>query len=189
MSDPTTTIDHTTGNGFAIPIPEAEQQQIDQLYEGPDWLRSGSIEPPRAPGEFFSEQAYYADAFRRNEPQLADHLGLSPTQLREERAAFAGTIRDAGLDPEVGNKIHDALTAARIAGNRATDGLEEMNTQTRRLLREQFGEEDAADLLVRVQKFARSQPKLAEILRTGTVGSNPDIIEALAWHVRRHGIR
>jgi hypothetical protein len=52
-----------------------------------------------------------------------------------------------------------------------------------------LGQKEAEDLLDRTQRFVRSHPALAAILKSNAIGSRPDIVEAIASVVHSTGWR
>lgn len=131
-------------------------------------------------------------AFEQRRDDLAVGLGLDTTKIAAREADFTDVMRQTGLDPHVvGTPLYDLLTSAELAEQRGAEAVDvqPLNEESRRLLRETYGAKDAEDLLARAQSFVASQPKLAAMLRTRGIGSQPKVVAMLVEHVRVHDYR
>ena len=177
----------TEQTGFA-PATADEKRITDALY----------ATPATPATEFYPIENTLKPVFDANLPKLADRTGVSLQAQAAERREFAALMRSSGLheSPTTAAVLHTAWTEARLAGAQpgadeaeADAALATLNENTRRALCEEYGEVDAEALLQRVQAFVRRTPKLAEILRIGTVGSRLDVIQGLIEHVHRVNFR
>ena len=172
--------------------PESTQEKSteDVLFGG----------PPRHPvkaGEqstrdvLFPVENALRPAFRQQEAKWHDVMGLTSDERRRTQAAMTEDIERLGIDPHVdGAHLVDALAEADVQDYR---GVEEDHAQydadaaeTRRTLREQYGQERGDRILQATRDFiAEKTPRLHERIAQRGLGSRPDIALPLCEHVRK----
>ena len=175
----------TTHDTSAGPAPTTHEELAATLYDA----------PVETSGELYPIESAIKTDLDANETKLQDRLGLSPDDQAAERRQFLDTMRETKLDEDARTVLllHKAWTEARLADAPGTDDpaepaeLAEMNKETRKELRLRYGTK-VHGLRERTQAFVRQHPLLSQILGTGTVGSQLDVIEALIQHVQRHGL-
>jgi hypothetical protein len=134
-------------------------------------------------------------------PELWNATGANTALRQQLRTTFAD-IGKIGLPDGVVAQIADAHVDALLAGSRVmnddeTDAaavalerqIQANNVELREQFAKRYGPKDGEQLLERTQRFVRSHPKLAAILKENGIGSRIDIVEAIAGHVFSNGIR
>lgn len=183
---------------FANKLTADEQKALKTHYDG---NAAQPLSSSGAPGEFYSHSVPVA-LFDQREPELATVVGMPRAERQQLRSTIASIARDTQLPDVAVAKVVDALIDTRVAGTRVLTDAEAEADEVARLqqiqknneeLREQFakhyGAKDGEQLLERTQRFVRSHPKLAAILKENGIGSRPEIVEAIAAHVFSNGIR
>jgi len=177
--------------------PTAEEQKaLDTLYD----RNAAQPLPPPAPGEFYSHSVPVA-LFDQRESELASVVGMPRAERQQLRSTIA-EIGKIGLPDVAVAQIVDAHINSLVAGTRVlTDAeaeadevarlqlIQKNNEELREKFAKQYGVKDGEQLLERTQRFVRSHPKLAAILKENGIGSRPEIVEAIAAHVFSNGIR
>jgi hypothetical protein len=184
--------DDTPSADFAPESPE-QQKTLDTLYDAPKPL------PPPRNGALTS-YTLHGEILKRRGPELSAQLG-------EDIAAQAG--RGSRYDV-MGRDLPDNLTAMLMEAEISADlsvahvkteaeaeadtttlmrQIQANNAELRERFAQQYGARDGEELLARTQRFVRSRPLLAGIMKKNGIGSRPDIVEAVAAFVFSSGWR
>jgi hypothetical protein len=143
--------------------------------------------------------SFLAAQIDRRQNDLFDGAGWTQDEFASFKRDALDVQRSTGLDEQtsamIARKFVDGLLAARRTPDPAKHAAETdqasdaNNAQIRSTLRLRYGARQAEDLLARSQKFARSHPALSETLKAFGVGSDPEVVLAVADHVRRTNYR
>lgn len=161
------------------------------LYDSPKAL-------PIEPGEFYS-RSWITDPIERRGADLWAARGDGAAALAQTKSLFVDIAKrtqlpeglvvrlaEAHIDGELGDvRVVDDPDAAVIAEERR---VAEWTAESRAALRETYGK-DGEQMLQRVQKFVRSHPPLAKVLRARGLGSRPDVVRDIAAFVFSTGYR
>jgi hypothetical protein len=156
------------------------------------WKSDAPAVEPAEQKEMYPTEVALRSVFTDRASEVADVLGLDATQRAARESAFTEVIRSTGLDPlTVGEPLYRRFTDAEIADRRGADApdVQALDEESRRLLREAYGAEDAENLLARTRAFVAQHPKLAATLRTRGLGSQPEVVRLLVEHVRATNFR
>lgn len=173
-----------------------EQKALDRVY---DRNAAVPLPPPTAKGAMYSWSPGAAVLDRRDAELFSD-AGLGTAERQQLRSTFA-EIGKIGLPDSVVAQIAEGHIDALLAATRVKTDAEAEADETVHLqqiqannaeLREQFarkyGARDGEKLLERTQRFVRSHPKLADLLKENGLGSRIEIVEAVAAHVFSNGL-
>lgn len=153
-------------------------------------------ESDRAPGgksesvqdAFFREGALgpngtYASVMRDGIRTLTDRYGFSPEDAEECRRDLAELFYDLDASPQEAAQIFDAIVRhlKEIPDERTAESWE---TETRRRLRESFGN-DAPNRLKATQEHLSANKQFTGLLARSGVGSHPDVASLLIDLVHR----
>ena len=170
------------------PVPADTQRALDKLYDG------NAAQPPHS----YSPAIEVID---RRDRELFSEAGLDATQRAQLRQTYT-EIGRIGLPDGVVAQIANADMDTRVAATRVKSDadadaaalaqdqqIQANNAELREKFVAQYGAKDGEQLLERTQRFVRSHPKLAAILKENGIGSRIDIVEGIAAHVFSNGIR
>ena len=124
---------------------------------------------------------------------------------KNRQSATRRTITRAGnigLPDGVVAQIADAHVDALLAGARVMNDdeadaaavalerqIQANNVELREQFAKRYGAKDGEQLLERTQRFVRSHPKLAAVLKENGIGSRPEVVSAISEHVFSIGYR
>ena len=177
--------------------PAEEQRTLDRVY---DRNAAEPLPPPTAKGAMYSWSPGTAVLDRRDAELFSDAgLGTAERQqLRSTYAEFGRIGLPDGVIAQIAEGHVDSLLAAtRVKSDADADAdalaadqrITANNAELREKFARQYGAKDGEQLLERTDRFVRSHPKLHAILKEHRLGSQIDIVEALAAHVFSTGWR
>jgi hypothetical protein len=167
--------------------PQARAVDVDKLYPRP---------LPERKGEFHSWSAAESAA-RQREADLSNQLGMDPAARERlykgyrdlERvlpAGLAATLTDADIDTRLAaGRFSPDPDADTVAVGQRTEAW---SIESRERITSLYGQKDGEALLARTNKWVKSQPAVAQIVRQRGIGSRPDIVEQLVAHVFSNGL-
>ena len=120
---------------------------------------------------------------------LSDTLGVSAEARDTDNRAFVRLADDLGFDDQVLLKLHGEIVrgltqAAPEDEADETAAAHARNATVRQTLREQLGEQAAADVIDRTQRFIEATPELEQLVAT-----RADAFLTIAQHVQDKHIR
>jgi hypothetical protein len=143
----------------AAPDP-GEETAAERMFGGRETLRSE-----------------YGPALKDQLDRLSDHTGMSPEEREATLDAAAEFFSDARISSSTAPTLYSLLASAVVEPpDDAT--VEQWATETRRELREHYGD-DAGRRLEAAQKFIAARPDLQKTLNETGLGSHPRIVLAL----------
>jgi hypothetical protein len=179
--------------------PTAEEQRaLDTHY---DRNAAVPLPPPTAKNALHSWSPGVSVIDRRAE-ELTTRAGYDRSkvqQLRNDLAEISKVLpgADGAVMQIAEGHIDNILAGARVMTDAEAEAdevalLRQIQANNAELIEHfetRYGKKDGAALLERTQRFVRSHPKLAAILKERGLGSRIDVVEALAAHVFSNGIR
>lgn len=125
----------------------------------------------------------YAPVLRTSADRLRDATGMSESEVNTHLQDVATFFDDAGITNDAAASLHSIMV--HHLTNPVEDGtFDEWQTESRRLLREQYGAADADRRLNAVRAFVDARPTLKGKLNQSGVGSHPRLVLALAERVQ-----
>lgn len=119
-----------------------------------------------------------------NYDRLQDHEGMSTESRIKNETATARFLSDAQLSHLESDRLHSQITHHLLEPpDDAT--VQQWTIESRRLLREKYGTEDAERRMAKVRAFVAEHPKIKQQLDKSGFGSHPELVLRLAEGVHR----
>lgn len=149
------------------PTPEHSEEEVaETLYGSPEALETA-----------------YGPALKDTLDLWRDRTGAEPAQVETELREATLTFHEARIPSSDAARIYGAMMHADAQpADEAT--TQEWATESRRLLRERYGPEEAERRLAAAQEFIRNRPTLAKRLAASGAGSHPEVVLPLAERAR-----
>jgi hypothetical protein len=171
------------------------QEVVDLFYPKPSTPPEPAAQPE--PGLHFDRYAAFRSDLNKHAEAWHDRLAV-PAEAREaDNRAFVQLADDLGFDDDTLLTLHDhvvrGLTQAPSEADAddaaAAAAVQARDETVRQTLRQQLGEQRAADVIRRTEAFIERTPDLQQLVNSGALAANPEIRLVLAEHIQRHHIR
>jgi hypothetical protein len=158
-------------------VTDNAQEPKPNALAGATLPAEAETEDDRAARHFDIPGMYRGD-LRDSMNRLGDLTGGSKDELDEIMRETAMTFYDAKIPPLKASSLH-SLMVHHLRTPADEDTEQEWTVQTRRQLRERYGD-DAPKRLEKVREFVSKRPALEKLLTETGLGSHPDVVLALA---------